>query len=128
VQFFSTNGLQNLHTDQALKLSTSKCVEEDSLVLIHDLFSGNNTCHRETISNSLGHCNDVWLEACPSVTPELLSNSTKTCLNLISNYNTSIFSDNLSDSWAITLRDRVDSSNTLNGFEDHASNFSMNGI
>ena len=109
-------------------MSSSESVEENSLVLVHDFFSGNDTSHWESITHTFGHSDDIRLETCPSVSPELLSDSTETGLDFVSNYNTAVFSYNLSDSWTVTLWNRVDSSDTLDWFEDQACNFSVNGI
>ena len=109
-------------------MSSTESIKENTFVLSHYLFSSNNTTHRETVAHAFSHGNNVRLITSPSVSPEFLSNSSKTCLNLIGNYNTTIFFDKLSHSWTVTCWYWVNSSDALNRFEYHSCNFAMNCV
>lgn len=128
MQVFVSEDFQNLHTDQTLKMSSTESVKENTFVLIHYLFSGNNTTHWKTVPHTFGQCDNIRFESCPSVSPEFLSNSSETSLNLISNDHTAVFFDKLSHSWAIACWNRIDSSYALNRLEDHSCDFSMNSV
>lgn len=121
-----SNNSQDFHSYATLNLSSTKSIEKYTFILIHDLFSSNNTSHRESITHTFCHSNDIRFKSSPSMSPEFLSNSTKTSLYFISNHNTSIFSDKLSDSFTISFRNRINTSYTLNRFKEHTTNFSTN--
>jgi hypothetical protein len=74
-------------------MPTTEGIEENTLILFHNLFSCNNTSHWETVAHTFGHCNNIWFEASPSMAPKLLSDSTEACLNFISNNDTTVFSN-----------------------------------
>ena len=109
-------------------MSSTESVKENTFVLSHYLFSSDNTTHRETVAHAFSHGNNVRLVTSPSVSPKFLSNSSKTCLNLIGNYNTTVFFYKLSHSWAVTCWYRVDSSDALDRLKNHSCNFAMNSV
>lgn len=74
-------------------MSSTEGIEEDSLVLLHYLFSCNDTSHWETVTHTFGHGNDIRFKASPSVAPEFLAYSSETCLDFIGNDDASIFFD-----------------------------------
>lgn len=128
MKVFVSNCFQNLHTNKALQMSTTECIEKYCFILFHNFLSCNNTSHWETITHAFGQCDNIRLETCPSVSPEFFTDSTETSLDFIWDDNTTIISNKFSNSWSITLWNRVDSSNTLNGFKDHSCDFAMNSV
>lgn len=109
-------------------MTSTESIEKDGFVGISDLFPCHDTSHWETIAHTFGQSDDVRLETRPSVSPELFSDSSETGLDLISDHNTPVFFNELCDSWSVSLRDGVDSSDTLDGFEDHTCDFSMSSV
>ncbi len=57
--------------------------------------------------------------------PIFCTYSCESCLNLISNYQTSKTSDSVCYHWNVAIHKSVDSSNALNGLENYSSHVSI---
>lgn len=85
MELFLLNNVDHLHADSALNWSTTKSIEMDFLNYVHHLFPSCYGSHRESVSNTFCHRDDIWLGAHLLEAPHILANSTKTCLNLVRN-------------------------------------------
>lgn len=107
-------------------MSSSESIEVNLLDFVKHSFSCYHSADRETVSDTFGHSDDIRFDSLPSVTPKLRSNSSETSLHLIADYQSSVFvSDKLNQFRQITLRERVDASNSLDAFEDDSCQFSI---
>ena len=125
VQFFPSDCVQHLEAHPALDVSSSEGIEKDVFNLISNFLASDDSADGEAISDTLGHGDDVRLDSLPPVTPVFSSHSAETGLNLVANNQTAVLvADQIYHLRQVPLRQRVDTSHTLNALEDKSRNLS----
>jgi len=104
-------------------MSSTKSVEVNLINRVHDFFSGDNSAHREAVSDTFSHSDNIGLDALPFEAPPIFADSSETSLHLIADDKSSMTLNELSHLRDVAFRIYVDSSNTLHRFENPACKF-----
>src|SRR5687767_862851 len=86
-----------------------------------NMWSYDNTCNRKSISHSLCHSINVCVHSGKIMTKEFTSSSV-TALNAVSDINSAIFITERTDLFQETYFSHINSTNTLNAFDDYRRN------
>lgn len=92
VKLFVTDNFQYFHAHSTLDWTSTESIKVDFLDSVSNLLSCCHSTQWKSVTDSLGHSDDIRLHTTPLKAPEILTNTAKSSLDLIGNTQTTMLS------------------------------------